>query len=216
MIIDCHGHYTTAPKQLDLFRDKQIAGIIDRARRPASDDLGISDDEIRASIEGAQLKFQKSRGTDVTLFSPRAAGMAHHIGDEKIGAQWARVCNDLVHRVVQLFPRNFVGVCQLPQSTGVSPKNCIAELERCVNELGFVGCNLNPDPSGGYWHDPPLTDKYWYPIFEKMVQLNVPAMVHVWRRAIRPCTPPAATTSTATPPRSCSSSRETSSRTSRR
>ena len=61
----------------------------------------------------------------------------------------------------------------------MSPKNCVAELERCVNELGFVGCNLNPDPSGGYWNDPPLTDKYWYPIYEKMVELDVPAMVHV-------------------------------------
>ena len=27
------------------------------------------------------------------------------------------------------------------------------------SELGFVGCNLNPDPSGGYWTAPPLTDR---------------------------------------------------------
>ena len=26
------------------------------------------------------------------------------------------------------------------------------ELTRCVRELGFVGCNLNPDPSGGHWN----------------------------------------------------------------
>jgi 4-oxalmesaconate hydratase len=70
-------------------------------------------------------------------------------------------------------------VCQLPQSPGVPPANCIEELERCVNELGFIGCNLNPDPSGGYWTDPPLTDRWWYPFYEKMVELDVPAMVHV-------------------------------------
>ena len=35
-------------------------------------------------------------------------------------------------------------MCQLPQSPGVSPANCIPELRRCVEELGFVGCNLNP------------------------------------------------------------------------
>src|SRR4029078_2506750 len=52
-------------------------------------------------------------------------------------------------------------------------------LERCVNQLGFIGCNLNPDPSGGNWTAPPLTDKYWYPFYEKMVELDVPAMVHV-------------------------------------
>jgi 4-oxalmesaconate hydratase len=67
----------------------------------------------------------------------------------------------------------------LPQSPGVPPANCIGELERCVSELGFVGCNLNPDPSGGYWTDPPLTDRGWYPLYEKMVELEVPAMVHV-------------------------------------
>jgi 4-oxalmesaconate hydratase len=70
-------------------------------------------------------------------------------------------------------------VCQLPQSPRVPPGNSIEELERCVNEFGFIGCNLNPDPSGGHWTAPALTDKYWYPIYEKMVELDVPAMVHV-------------------------------------
>jgi 4-oxalmesaconate hydratase len=67
----------------------------------------------------------------------------------------------------------------LPQVPSVEPKNCIDELERCVKELGFVGCNLNPDPSGGHWKEPPLTDRWWYPVYEKMVELDVPAMVHV-------------------------------------
>jgi 4-oxalmesaconate hydratase len=186
MIIDCHGHYTTAPKQLGVFRDAQIAGLKDKSLRPKSLDLGITDDEIRQSLEGAQLKFQRERGTDITIFSPRAAGMAHHIGDEETGVQWARVCNDLIHRVCRIYPKNFIGVCQLPQVPGVPPANCIAELERCVNELGFVGCNLNPDPSGGWWKDPPLTDRYWYPFYEKMVELDVPAMIHV-SSSCNPC-----------------------------
>ena len=179
MIIDCHGHYTTAPKQLEAFRDKQLAGLADPSRRPTSADLGITDDEIRASLEGAQLKLQRERGTDITIFSPRASGMAHHLGDPETAAQWARACNDLIHRVCKLYPKNFVGVCQLPQVPGAPPSNCIKELERCVNELGFIGCNLNPDPSGGWWKDPPLTDRYWYPIYEKMVELDAPAMIHV-------------------------------------
>jgi len=78
-----------------------------------------------------------------------------------------------------LYPGNFVGVCQLPQSPGVPPANSAAELERCVHDLGFIGCNLNPDPSGGHWNSPPLTDRHWYPLYEKMVELDVPAMVHV-------------------------------------
>ena len=186
MIIDCHGHYTTAPNQLELFRDRQLAGLADGNRRPTTTNLGITDDQIRDSLEKAQLKFQRERGTDVTIFSPRAAGMAHHVGNEETSQVWSRICNDLIHRVCTLYPDNFVGVCQLPQSPGVPPANCIPELVRCVNELGFIGCNLNPDPSGGYWKDPPLTDRSWYPLYEKMVELDVPAMVHV-SSSCNPC-----------------------------
>jgi 4-oxalmesaconate hydratase len=179
MIIDCHGHYTTSPKELQAYRDAQIAGLKDKSYKPSKAKLNISDEQIRASVEGAQLKQQRERGTDLTIFSPRAAGMGHHIGDATVSQYWAEICNDLVKRVCDQFPENFVGVCQLPQSPGVDPRNCIAELERCVKELNFIGCNLNPDPSGGYWKEPPLNDRWWYPIYEKMVELDVPAMVHV-------------------------------------
>jgi 4-oxalmesaconate hydratase len=179
MIIDCHGHYTTAPKELEAFRQKQIATVNDPANRPKGGTLGITDDQIRESIDKAQLRLQRERGTDVTIFSPRAAGMGHHIGDAATSLVWTQVCNDLIHRVCTLYPQNFVGVCQLPQTPGVPPTNCIEELERCVKGYGFIGCNLNPDPSGGYWKDPPLTDKWWYPFYEKMVELDVPAMIHV-------------------------------------
>jgi 4-oxalmesaconate hydratase len=179
MIIDCHGHYTTAPKQLQAYRDSQIAGLKDPSYIPAKGSLGISDDEIRESLEGAQLKLQRERGSDVTIFSPRASGMGHHIGDATTSLHWTQHCNDLIHRVCGLYPKNFVGVCQLPQTPGLPPSNCIEELERCVKEYGFIGCNLNPDPSGGHWTAPPLTDRYWYPFYEKMVELDIPAMIHV-------------------------------------
>jgi 4-oxalmesaconate hydratase len=179
MIIDCHGHYTTEPKALMEFRKAQVAAANDPAARPKPSSLKISDDEFRESVEANQLRLQRERGTDLTIFSPRASGMGHHVGDAAMSLDWARVSNDCIYRVTQLFPNNFIGVCQLPQSAGVSPADSIAELERCVKELGFVGCNLNPDPSGGHWNSPPLTDPWWYPMFEKLVELDVPAMVHV-------------------------------------
>ena len=179
MIIDCHGHYTTAPSGLEAWRKRQIAALGDPSKAPGISELVITDAEIRASLENAQLKMQRERGTDLTIFSPRASFMAHHIGNEATSRDWSRLCNDLVHRVCQLYPDNFVGVCQLPQSPGVRPERSIPELERCVNELGMIGCNLNPDPSGGHWKEPPLTDRWWYPLYEKMVELDVPAMVHV-------------------------------------
>ncbi|NWC07813.1 amidohydrolase [Pseudomonas agarici] len=178
MIIDCHGHYTTAPPQLQDYRDAQIEHFNDPSRSLPSL-KNVSDDEVRQSIENNQLQALRERGVDMTIFSPKASTMAHHIGDETVSKAWTRINNDLIHRVTRLFPDHFIGVCQLPQSVNVPIKNSIEELERCVLELGFVGCNLNPDPSGGHWQGPPLTDRAWYPFFEKMVELDIPAMIHV-------------------------------------
>jgi 4-oxalmesaconate hydratase len=179
MIIDCHGHYTTVPRKLHAWRTRQLAAVADGSPRPDVSELEISDDEIRQSITEGQLKLQQERGIDLTLFSPIAGMMGHHQGDEASSQVWSTLCNDLVHRVCTLFPDNFAPVCQLPQAPGVSPANCIAELERCITKLGFVGCNVSPDPSGGYWRDPPMTDRYWYPLYEKLAEFDVPAMVHV-------------------------------------
>ena len=179
MIIDCHGHFTTVPKALSVWRDKQLANIGDPRNAPKESDLVITDDEIRNAIENGQLKLQKERGSDMTIFSPQAAKMAHHLGNQDTSLVWSKLCNDMIHRVCTLFPENFAAVCQLPQSPGAAPENCVPELRRCVEELGFVGCNLNPDPSGGYWTDPPLPDRSWYPLYEELVRLDVPAMIHV-------------------------------------
>jgi 4-oxalmesaconate hydratase len=178
MIIDCHGHYTTAPAGHSQFRERQLAWFANPAL-PAPTPAILSDDEIRETIEANQLALQRKRGSDLTLFSPRASAMGHHEGDEAVSLAWTRACNELIARVVDLYPDNFAGVCQLPQSPGAPLATSIAELERCVRDLGMVGCNLNPDPSGGHWTAPPLTDRYWFPLYEKMVELDVPAMVHV-------------------------------------
>ena len=132
MIIDCHGHYTTEPKDLLRWRKEQVDNMKNPAKQPAKTSLKVSDDEIRESLEGAQLKLQRERGTDLTIFSPRAMGMSHHIGDYNVSLAWSQLCNEMIHRVCTLYPNNFIGVCQLPQSPGVSPDSCIGELERCV------------------------------------------------------------------------------------
>ncbi|WP_030178165.1 amidohydrolase family protein [Streptomyces sp. NRRL S-813] len=178
MIIDVHGHYTTAPKQHQAFRDAQLARLADPSL-PAPRPAAISDDAIRESVRNNQLKLLRERGGDLMLFSPKASGMEHHVPDPATARAWARANNDLVHRAVELFPRHFAAVCQLPQTPGGSLDDATAELRRCVETLGFVGCNLNPDPSGGHWTSPPLTDPYWFPLYEAMTELDVPAMVHV-------------------------------------
>jgi 4-oxalmesaconate hydratase len=180
VIIDCHGHFTTAPPAHAEWREQQLAAFAGRRQAPTYPQ--ITDDELRAAVSG-QLQLMDERGVDLTIFSPRASAMGHHLGDLHVSRRWSQVNNDLVGRVVELFPDRFAGVCQLPQSAAASTEASVAasvtELRRCVDELGFVGCNLNPDPSGGQWSAPALTEPVWFPLYEAMVELDVPAMIHV-------------------------------------
>lgn len=181
MIIDAHGHYTTAPAEHAAFWQDLMEADGSPRPTPAPSSETITDDQIRDSLEPAQLRLQRERGTDLTVFSPGAAAMNHHLGSETTAAAWAASCNDLIYRACQLYPGSFAPAAMLPQSPGTDPARSVPELRRCVEELGFVGCNLNPDPSGGHWPGPPVTDKSWYPLYEALAELDVPAMIHVSR-----------------------------------
>jgi 4-oxalmesaconate hydratase len=179
VIIDCHGHYTTVPASHRAFRESQLAWLADPSAGSVPTPALVDDDTIRESVESNQLGALRERDEDFMLFSPQASAMEHHVADPAVARAWARACNDLILRVTELFPSNFAGVCQLPQ-TPVGPlTDAVTELRRCVEQHGFVGCNLNPDPSGGFWTGPPITDSYWFPLFEALVELDVPAMIHV-------------------------------------
>lgn len=174
MIVDAHAHYTQAPVQLDAFRGRQVS----MQNKPRRADLVVSDDQIEASLQ-KNLQQIRDRGIHHMMFSPRASGMGHDFGSALISRYWTEANNDLISRVCRLYPTIFSPVCQLPQSPGISPANCREELERCVLELGFVGCNINPDVSGGLAPlTPSLADEWWYPLWEKMVELDVPGTIH--------------------------------------
>ncbi|EJN06821.1 amidohydrolase family protein [Phyllobacterium sp. YR531] len=177
LVIDCHGHFTTEPPGFHAFRKAQVAFAEGQSReRPAY--AGIADSELIDIIVNNQLRLQRERGSDLTILSPRASGMGHHVPGQDIAIEWARLSNDMIAHICDLFPRNFAGVCQLPQTVDGDVGPAIKELERCIAR-GFVGCNLNPDPSGGHWSAPPVYDPWWDPLWQAMIRLEVPAMIHV-------------------------------------
>ena len=177
LAIDCHGHFTTEPPEFHAFRKAQVAFAEGRtAERPVY--AGIPDADLRKIIIRNQLRIQQERGSDFTILSPRASGMGHHVPGQETATAWARLSNDTIRRICDLFPENFAAVCQLPQTIDGGLGPVIAELERCV-AAGFIGCNLNPDPSGGHWSAPPLYDPWWDPLWDALTRLDVPAMIHV-------------------------------------
>ena len=154
MIIDAHAHFTTAPPPEE---------------RSAS--------ALEASLEPV-IRQMDERAIDVLFFSPRAAGMAHDAGDEARSVAWTAFSNDRIARACSTRPDRLMPVCQLPQSPGAPPERLIPELERCAG-MGFVGCIVNPDVSGGLQPlTPSLGDRSWYPLWERLVELKMPAMIH--------------------------------------
>lgn len=128
LIIDCHGHYTTAPAAHNDWRDVQKAAFKAGAETPLYP--SISDDEIRETLETNQIRLLNERGADMTIFSPRASAMEPHVGDEAVATAWARANNDLIKRCADLYPDIFAPVCMLPQSPAADMQGSIAEIGR--------------------------------------------------------------------------------------
>ena len=178
VIIDCHGHYTTAPAAHTAWREQQVAAWEAGTTPPAYP--SISDDEIRETIESSQLRLMDERGIDVTLFSPRASAMAPHVGDAAVSLEWSRRCNDLVHRVATLYPGRFVPAS--PSCRSRPAPTCGRRSPSCAGawrSSASSAATSTPTPAAASGPRPPLTDRSWYPVYEAVIELDVPAMVHV-------------------------------------
>ncbi len=172
MIIDAHAHVTGPMELYQHFRG--LTGGAGPIRLTAPE---ISDERLEETLK-PHLDEVADVGTDLQLISPRP--WAIPTGDRRASVvlQITQSINDMVARVVALHPDRFVGIGALPQAAGTDAKFCVEELERCVTELGFVGCKINPDPGEGAIETPDMGDEYWYPLYEKMVELDVPGLVH--------------------------------------
>ncbi len=179
MIIDSHGH-VTAPDKLYVYK----AQILSHRGAHGRGGHNCSDDDIKAALNApvfggsSHIDQLKEVGTDMQVISPRPYQMMHS-EDPKLVWWWLEETNKIIARQTQLYPKTFRGVCGLPQSPGVSPKEVLPYLEKLVKEDGFVGCLLNPDPSECTDTTvPPLGDRFWYPLYEKLCELDIPGHIH--------------------------------------
>ncbi|WP_269505638.1 amidohydrolase family protein [Burkholderia sp. IMCC1007] len=173
MIIDSHAHVVMPPQSF-----RYMAELVGGRANPSATP-NIPDEAVRKQAEELVRSMDKV-GTDVQFISPRPYLQMHSIKPSRVTQLWTRHCNDLIKRFVEMFPDRFRGVAGLPQFMNESPaEHCVAELKRCVNELGFVGTLLNPDPTEGEGPAPAgLGDPFWYPLYDAMTELDVPALIH--------------------------------------
>jgi predicted TIM-barrel fold metal-dependent hydrolase len=171
MIVDVHAHLV-APGSFYAHRANLLASGGYYRPNP-----GISDDAL-AEAAASNVAIMDSVGTDVQLISPRPFQQMHSTKPDHVVHWWIEANNDLIARTVQMHPTRFAGVAGLPICAGSPVENALPELDRVVNELGFVGIALNPDPYEGNGPSPHLGDKYWYPLYERLSEYDVPALIH--------------------------------------
>ncbi|MDP6257641.1 MAG: amidohydrolase family protein [Rhodospirillales bacterium] len=180
MIIDCHAH-VSAPVELWAYK----ASILSHRGSHGRGKVNVTDEQIRHAVEEHKEAFPHPHlhyidkvGTKMQLISPRPFQLMH--SEEAKLVQWFQEeVNNIIYRETQLYPDRFIGIAGIPTAAGEPLDMAIKELERCVNELGFKGTLLNPDPyENTGTHPPALGDQYWYQLYEKLCELDIPAHIH--------------------------------------
>ena len=108
-----------------------------------------------------QLKVMDTLGIDKIVVSLPVAADRNCPPEKFIAA------NDIVYEAIQRYPGRVYG------QAFVNPgyiKETIAELERCVKKLGFVGVKL--------YHQYFMDDPAMFPLIEKCIELDIPILMH--------------------------------------
>ena len=148
MNIDVHAHFL--PSACADLRDGPGSGPAANERDSMSD-------------LGQRIRDMDERGIDVQLLSV-APGLAHP------NAAAARRLNDATAEAIAGYPGRFAGLATVPLD---DPEEGARELERAVKGLGFRGLEVLTNYRGENLDSPRYT-----PLFRKMVELDVAALVH--------------------------------------
>jgi predicted TIM-barrel fold metal-dependent hydrolase len=145
------------------------------ALRTADSGLAITEEQMKGPLD-RHLRMLDSHRIDHQVLSPRPVAMMHWEAPFLVDA-WAVATNNIIAQQCRLHPTRFAGIAQLNQSAERDTSSCVAELERCIGELGFVGAIVNPDP-GADRTTPGMNDTYWFPLYAKAEELDATLVVH--------------------------------------
>jgi predicted TIM-barrel fold metal-dependent hydrolase len=89
--------------------------------------------------------------------------------------------NETVAEIVRRYPQQFVGFASVDPHKG---KAAVNEAVRAVKELGLSGMKFHPGVQAFY-----PNDRDFYPLFEKIAELGVPALFHTGTNGLGANTP---------------------------
>lgn len=115
-----------------------------------------------------RLRAMDDAGVDLQLLSMGYPSIEDFEPAEAI--DWAVRINDDVAAVVAAHPGRFLALAKLPWQ---APEAAVAELRRCVEELGMRGVKVDSHVGGRY-----LDDREFWPVFAEAVRLGVPVYLH--------------------------------------
>jgi len=175
--VDVHTHLL--PPELPRWREAfGYGGFIQlqpcgpgRARMVRDDGSPFRDVEQNLWSAEARLAECDAAGVDVQVLSTVPV-MFSYWAKPKDGLEIARYLNDHLAGVVRAHPRRFVGLGTLPLQ---DPRLAIAELERCMRELGLVGVQI-----GSHVNDWNLSDPALFDVFAAAAELGAAVFVHPW------------------------------------
>ena len=174
-VLDVHGHVSVPPASnayvaLLLASNTAMPSPLSGGRG------GVPEEEYRQAA-ARHVAYMDERAIDVQIIGPRPF-MELGWMEPHLFRAWSRHVNDTIAQQVRFYPDRFLGAAQLPiESDAPDVAHVLPELERCVNELGFVAAYLAPDPKGERT-TPGVHEAYWYPLYERCEELQIPLVVH--------------------------------------
>jgi predicted TIM-barrel fold metal-dependent hydrolase len=178
-VLDVHGH-VSAPdgghRYLTAMLSHNTATSSPLSSGKRGGRAGMTEEDFERTV-GHHVGYIDERNIDVQIIGPRPVMMLGWM-EEHLLPHWTRYVNDTIAKQCGMYPQRFLGAAQLPQiSEAPDTSHCLAELERCVNECGFVAAYVSPDPAGRRT-TPGMHEPYWFPLYDKCQALGIPIIVH--------------------------------------